>query len=206
VRCNTTASVTGNFSYRYGGGLVGMCDGTAIADCYARGPVAGNVSSVCIGGLAGFASGSVSNSYASGQVTSGPSSTLIGGLLGAKASDATVESSFWDINASSQTASAAGSGLTTSQMKTASTFAAWDMTGTWAICQGTNYPRLRWQVDSMDWVCPDGVGFEELAWLADRWLSDTCAPANSYCQAADTDHSGKVNFADFAALASGWIQ
>ncbi|MHC4742864.1 MAG: hypothetical protein ACYS8Z_13190 [Planctomycetota bacterium] len=32
-----------------------------------------------------------------------------------------------------------------------------------------NYPRLVWQIPEADWVCPDGVGFEDFGEVADLW-------------------------------------
>jgi len=66
-----------------------------------------------------------------------------------------VTSSFWDIQTSGQTISAGGTGKTTAEMKTRSTFtdAGWDFVGEtengtediWWILEGKDYPHLWWE-------------------------------------------------------------
>ena len=80
----------------------------------------------------------------------------MGGLLGRGASDMVAEC-FWDTQTSSQIESGGGTGLTTAEMQTASTFldAGWDFideteNGTddiWWILEGQNYPRLWWELE-----------------------------------------------------------
>ena len=38
-----------------------------------------------------------------------------------------------------------GLALTAVQMKQQASFADWDFDETWAICEGKDYPRLRWE-------------------------------------------------------------
>jgi len=91
--------------------------------------------------------------------------------------------------------------------------AGWDFAGEmangtddiWTLCEGTNYPRLSWQVPASDWVCPDGVGLEDLDFLTQRWLAENCTESNG-CDGADLDHSGRVNLADYAIFASTWLK
>ncbi len=131
------------------GGLVGalfMC--STISNSYAFGSVS---SSSEAGGLIGHTFDStVSNSYAFGSVSS---SSEAGGLIG-HTFDSTVSNSFWDIQTSNQTTSAGGTGLTTSQMQTLSTYldAGWDFqtetdNGTddiWTFV-ANDYPHLAWE-------------------------------------------------------------
>lgn len=67
-----------------------------------------------------------------------------------------VNASFWDTQTSFQTYSSGGSGITTSKMKTRSTFtnAGWDFVGEsangtadiWKMnADGLDYPRLSWE-------------------------------------------------------------
>ena len=58
-------------------------------------------------------------------------------------SSGTVAYSYWDVQASGITASAAGMGRTTTQMKQQATFINWNFTNTWAIDEGKSYPYLR---------------------------------------------------------------
>jgi len=69
---------------------------------------------------------------------------------------ATVLNSFWDTTTSGRDASDGGTGLTTAQMQTATTFlnAGWDFVGEtkngtadiWWINEGKDYPRLWWEL------------------------------------------------------------
>ncbi|MDI6751222.1 MAG: YDG domain-containing protein [Rhodocyclaceae bacterium] len=149
-----TGDVTGSGSYV--GGLVGQnysggvsLDST-ISNSYATGSVAGGSS---VGGLVGRnysmdgSNSIISNSYATGSVSG---SSSVGGLVGWNYNDATVESSFWNTETSGQMTSAGGTGKTTAEMKTLSTFSGWNIddaggTGTvWRIYDGDSYPLLRW--------------------------------------------------------------
>ena len=79
--------------------------------------------------------------------------TQTGGLVGRNTGYGSA--SFWDMETSGQRTSAAGTGKTTAQMRTATTFlsAGWDFeTETkngkddiWWIREGQDYPRLWWQ-------------------------------------------------------------
>ena len=163
--CYSTGTVTGTSNYV--GGLVGLVRITStISNSYSTGTVTGNN---IVGGLAGYlfdATASVINSYSTGTVTGNES--FVGGLVGRVRLDPTVSNSFWDTQTSGQSSSADGTGKTTEEMKTASTFyaASWDFeedgngndngtnggasgNGTnnyWDMDQdGNNYPVLSWQ-------------------------------------------------------------
>jgi len=66
-----------------------------------------------------------------------------------------VTACFWDIQTSGQATSVGGTGKTTAEMQTASTFleAGWDFVGEtengtediWWINEGKDYPRLWWE-------------------------------------------------------------
>ena len=163
--CYSTGSVTGTGSYV--GGLAGLAqDNSTISNCYSTGTVTGNN---YVGGLAGYifdATASVINCYSTGTVTGNDS--YVGGFVGRVRFNPTVSNSFWDTQTSGHGSSADGTGKTTAQMKTASTFyaASWDFeedgngndngtnggasgNGTnnyWDMNQdGNNYPVLSWQ-------------------------------------------------------------
>jgi len=141
-KCFATGTVTGRKSV---GGLIGSITGddTQVVDCYARGAVIGEWR---VGGLIGqlaWNAVSVDNCYSTGAV----SGTIdVGGLIGENGAGAPVTDSFWDIETSGQAASDGGTGKTTAQMKTESTFtdAGWDFATIWTICGGVNndYPCL----------------------------------------------------------------
>ena len=68
---------------------------------------------------------------------------LAGGLV--ESNSGTVTNSFWDVNSSGEPISAAGIGLTTTEMQTMSTFtdAGWDFIEIWDIGENQTYPFLR---------------------------------------------------------------
>jgi len=191
----------GTVSSSYGvGGLAGDNGGT-ISNCYATGLVSGRYNATNVGGLAGYNASSISSCYATGMVSG---SENAGGLVGRN--DGSVSISFWDIETSGRLSSAGGEGKTTAEMKTLSTFtlAGWDFVDIWSICEGTNYPRLLWQIPLGDFVCPDGVSIEDLDYFVQRWLLGDCASSNN-CGGADINGSGAVDFADFAMFAENWL-
>ncbi|MFW5795549.1 MAG: hypothetical protein ACOCV1_08720 [Bacillota bacterium] len=110
-----------------------------IYNSYTEGLVKGNSRT---GGLIGDNNDSyIYNSYSTATVTG---NTNVGGLLGYYYFGA-VKNSFWDKEISGVTSSAKGTGLTTSEMKTAQTFidAGWD-TDIWELKDG-QYPKLKWE-------------------------------------------------------------
>jgi len=194
ANCYSTASVTGAW---WVGGLVGgnMGDGL-ITNSYSIGSVSGGID---VGGLAGGnIRGYITNSYSTVSVTG---ASGVGGLVGhnhegtitACYSTGSVSGtvgpvgglvgfvrygeiiySFWDTETSGLSESAGGTPKTTAEMKTKSTFteAGWDFVNIWDICEGTNYPRLRWQILEADFLCPYGVDFVDFAVLASAWQTE----------------------------------
>jgi len=144
---------TGNVTGMVGvGGLVGANAAGDISDSYSAGNVTGDMG---VGGLVGTngKGSTLSNSYSSGSVTGHED---IGGLVGADSG--IVSNSFWDIEISGQSTSAAGMGKTTAEMKNITTFsgAGWNIIAvanpgtrnlayTWNIVDGETYPFLSWQ-------------------------------------------------------------
>ena len=152
ANCFSTDNATGDSSI---GGLVGwQMFGAEIIDCYATGNITGNK---YVGGLVGsnlrreYGISTITNCYSVGRVTG---SEYIGGLVGFNLGSA--EFSFWDLETSIQSSSAAGVGKTTVEMQMASTFleAGWDFldeaaNGTddiWWIDEGKDYPKLWWEL------------------------------------------------------------
>ena len=134
------------------GGLVGSMQYSSIVEnCYASGNTLGSVYTA--GGLVGtlFEDGTIRNSYSYGQVSN---SIAAGGLIGRIGEKASILNSFWDVEASSLTESAAGDGLTTAEMNDFQSFISvgWDFKGTgksdiWNIGNDRNngYPYFNWQ-------------------------------------------------------------
>jgi len=126
------------------GGLAG-CSMGILRNSYATANVRGN--GIKVGGLVG-SNGSIyvpnagtrviENCYASGSVSG---ATDVGGLAGYNASG-TINTSYWNTETSGQSTSAGGTGLTTAQMKTQSSFTGFDFPGTWIILEGVTFPLL----------------------------------------------------------------
>jgi hypothetical protein len=137
-KCYSTGSVTGKGSV---GSLVGVNEEGTITTCYSTGSVAGYKE---VGGLVGFnTNGAVFNCYSTGSVSG---SNIVGGLMGYNESG-NVTNSFWDIETSGQSESAAGEGKTTAEMQDVNTFmdAGWDFENVWWFFEEQDYPRLLWE-------------------------------------------------------------
>jgi hypothetical protein len=149
IGCYSDAAVFGSGIYSSGiGGLVGDAVSSTIINCFAAGSANG---SSAVGGLIGANSNvSMLINCCSNSIVSGTGSHR-GGLVGWSDEYTTAINCFWDMEASGQATSAAGTGKTTAQMQTLATFteAGWDFTGQsadglhdfWQMTPG-DYPRL----------------------------------------------------------------
>jgi hypothetical protein len=203
TECYSTGSVTG---YHGSGGLCGYDFGIdsskgSITNCYSTGNVSGYDR---IGGLCGSINdGSITNCYSTGTV-SGSSSA--GGLVGYSYSS-TANNSFWDVNTSGQPTSDGGTGKTTAQMKTQSTFtsAGWDFDVDWFI-QTDEYPILTWQISPVDIYTDGKNNFRDFAILARFWMRNDCRGYNDYCDGADLNFDHSVDIYDLKKFMSYWLQ
>jgi len=131
----STGNVTG---FDYLGGLVGKNNnGSTISNSYSTGNVTGED---YVGGLVGDNyNGNISNSYSTGNVSG---YEYVGGLLGLNYG--TVSNSYWDTEATGQSSSDGGNGLTTSEMQGSSAKGNmnFDVTSTWSTVTG-DYPELQ---------------------------------------------------------------
>ncbi len=91
-------------------------------------------------------------------------------------------------------------------MQMATTFfdAEWDFNDIWAICEGTNYPRLQWQILPADFLCPDGVDFIDYSFFSSHWLMTDCNDVND-CNSTDLDFSGSVDTNDLDIFTTYWL-
>jgi len=213
--CFSAGNVDGNNCV---GGLVGMdYEYASITNCYSTASVQGNI---MVAGLVGKNLGAIIKCYSTGSVSG---DTYVGGLVGINEGYVlrcepeacwdewhygTVIDSFWDIQTSSEPNSAGGTPKTTAEMKTKSTFtgAGWDFVNIWDICEGTNYPRLRWQIPAGDFLCPYGVDFVDFAVLASAWQSEPNEP--NWLPGCDIAQP-KDNFIDELDLANfceNWLE
>ncbi len=123
------------------GGLVGQLTGGKLTNVYATGSVNGANN---VGGLVGHAAADIQFSYSKGAVSA---TGNVGGLVGSVPTSGIVPAitaGFWDTQTSGQSSSAAGTGKTTTEMKTPATFTAdgWDTDRVWNL-QSNSYPAFR---------------------------------------------------------------
>ncbi len=142
-RCYATGNASGNNSVA---GFVGDYRDTnsLIENCYAKGNLTG-----VTGIISGFCAWKndtnceIKKSYSTGT----PSGTGSGyNLIGFNQRNGTgISDCYWDTTTSGTTISDGGTGKTTSQMKTESTFTNWDFTDTWVMDSNLNsgYPHLQ---------------------------------------------------------------
>jgi hypothetical protein len=204
----STASVSGDNEV---GGLVGTLLLATVTDSYAGGTVSGV--SDQIGGFAGNNHRSEAINCYSCSTVSGPNNT--GAFMGTS-NMGNYTACFWDSTVCDPLPGI-GSGAepnvvgeSTTNMQTAATFtgAGWDfVTPVWEICEGTNYPKLSWQVPYLgDFRCPDGVDWGDFSAFAEHWGRNDCGPVNDYCDRTDTDLDGDVDWRDFRNLAQHWLE
>lgn len=141
--CFATGTITGA---NYIGGLTGLNQGTSLNNDYFIGSV--SASGTIAGGLVGWNKAAINNSYASAVITGSTTGALVGNEQG------TTNNSFYD---SEVATGGSGTGKTTTEMKTQTTFAdaGWDFIGEsangtneiWALSSEVNsgYPCFSWQ-------------------------------------------------------------
>ena len=139
----TTGTVKGSYNV---GGLIGYAVGYSssnkfkITNAYSTADVTATATSTNLysGGLIGYVQDvNITNTYAIGKVTG---STYAKGLVG-NASSSTATNSYYDKETTERTTSALGTGKTTEEMQTPSTYENWD-TSIWNIVQGA-YPSFK---------------------------------------------------------------
>lgn len=136
--CYATGSITGGARL---GGFVGDIDGSGTyRNCYSKGAV--TASTPIIASAGGFVryndGGTIENCYSTGAV----SALSVGGFC--ENNGGTITDCFWDTQTSGTIISDGGTGKTTAQMKTRSTFSVWDFSSIWSITTYCNngYPCL----------------------------------------------------------------
>lgn len=121
------------------GGLIGSAYGGYTNDSYTQVNVNGGT---YVGGFIGHSGASYSNAelyrcYSTGIVTG---SDRVGGFVGYY-DNTVLQNAYWDIETSGVSTSAEGTGKTTSEMQTQSTYTNWDFTSNWGMDEG--YPYLQ---------------------------------------------------------------
>ena len=119
------------------GGLVGRNHGS-IMDCYADGYIRGNR----VGGLVQSNGGSIANCYATATVLG----VLPAGGLVAEDKEGIISSSYFlGESDGGGPDNGLGVALTDAAMRQQTSFVGWDFDDVWTICEGVDYPRLRWE-------------------------------------------------------------
>lgn len=141
-RCFSKGSIisSGNTT----GGLVGsLSNYSLIENSYSHASVQSGGDFV--GGFCGMSNwyAQINTSYSTGAVSG--MGDDVGGFMGRQAYQSTTTTSFWDLETSGVAYSAAGSGLSTQQMKQQATFTFWDFNLIWNIQEGRTYPYFAWQ-------------------------------------------------------------
>jgi len=135
-KCYSIGGVQGR---SYVGGFIGDFSLGEISNCYSRGSATGNGGNSDASGFVDINSATINNCYSTGNVTG----TRIAGFN--RSNSGTVNNSFWDTQTSGTSSSSTGTGKTTTEMKTQSTFldAGWS-SSIWYMDAGVNdgYPNL----------------------------------------------------------------
>lgn len=137
--------------------MVGYSNGDLVGS-YSRGSVSGMG---YVGGLAGSNEGTIENCYSAAFVA-GHAQDTTGGLAGRTYHTPPVSRGrpvppvtsiplitdcyFLGLDDNGGPDNGLGTPLTEAQMKQQASFAGWDFEDTWTICEGVDYPRLRWEV------------------------------------------------------------
>ena len=200
--CYATGAVIGYESCLYLGGLCGRNDAGEITNCYATGVVEGILYSGYLGGLCGrnISGSTISNCYSIGQVVG--FGTYYGGLCGRNT--ATISNCFWDTQTSGDKYSSGGTGKTTAQMQTGSTFtdapASWDFADTWWINDGRDYPKLAWQpfgdLDGDNWVNMYDFAVMLMSWQA----IEGDVSFNSVCELSGDNVIDEADLSELAGM------
>ncbi len=198
------ATVTGGEASHCVGGLLGSCVGVAVRNCYATGTVSGFR---MLGGFAGrVQTGSeIVHCHAAGRVLRGDGPWGQGGFVGrVDRSDVHVVGCFWDAEASQASTSAAGVGLTATEMQDARVFrrAGWDLAGDpadgtadlWLVSQEGRHPVLASFTDPCQPHVLEGAGNSsdpyQIATAEDLGAMGQYSRAAWYRLTADIDLAG----------------
>jgi hypothetical protein len=140
--CYVTGSINAS-SQGATGGIVGYNQGSGvIQNCYSHVNITNGIYSA---GFVCYDIGIVTNCYSTGSISGT-------GSNGFSYTEGTGTNCFWDTETSGKSTSVGGTGKTTAEMKTLSTFTNWDIVSkaswvneAWYIDATVDYPRLGWE-------------------------------------------------------------
>ncbi len=187
--CCSTGQISGT---KYVGGLIGDHRRSETLDCYSTSNIDDAVDYV--GGLIGYSRESTTRRCYSAGAVSGRSS-YVGGLVGRHYLGYAQES-FWDLEASGQSSSATGTGLTMAEMRDRQTYldAGWDFTEEttnggddhWRMSPINGYPMLVSQGELTARLATDDFESGDLSTLG--WISYGGPGWHVVSDAAHTGH------------------
>ncbi len=152
-RCYATGRLSAGPRSLALGGLIGRNSGP-VTDCYARTDLSCGEKSSRLGGLVGNNGGTLKHSYATGAVVTPDPNGTCGGLLGTPEKTVFIgmitSCYFRALPEGGGPNNGLGTALTDTRMKQQGSFAGWDFKNTWMICEGKDYPRLRWEKITCD--------------------------------------------------------
>jgi hypothetical protein len=146
TRCYATGRLSaGRRSFALGG-LIGR-NYSIVTDCYAKVDLSCGLKSGRLGGLLGENHGDAAHAYSAGAIVTPDPNMTCGGLTGTTGGTLTVNNCYFLALSHSGGGPDNGLGvpLTDTRMKQQASFANWDFKNTWSICEGKDYPRLRWE-------------------------------------------------------------
>ena len=190
VACYTTGKVAGGDRV---GGLLGYNSRGTISSSYSTAYVSGRTR---VGGLVGYRGGdAITDTYSTGRVVrSSGTDTRFGGLIGAAVPQSAnnVSNSYWDTSTSGQSTSAGGTGKTTRQLQTVTSYtgiyANWNanldgVTGNdnpWTFGNKMQYPMLDYKNMSTTPQNSQAMG------IADNWNAPIVGERVAVCVTSAT--------------------
>lgn len=146
ISCYVTGAVSAGPDCLAVGAVAGSNRQGVIADSYTTATVSALGSQTRTGGLVGFNhTGTISGCYAASQVTNGEAGQYVGPLAGKSMQFSLVASCYFLASSAGGPNNILGTPLTDDEMKQQASFADWDFTKTWTLCEGQTYPHLIWE-------------------------------------------------------------
>ena len=230
--CYSTGAVSGSSNSQYVGGLVG-CSSGSISNCYSTGAVNVSSNSYCVGGLLGFhdtgivsncystgsvtvgsnswrvgglagggGGGSISNCYSTGAVNSDSNSQGVGGLIGVSGDNISNCYSTGAVNSGSNSQDVGGL-MGWNDGSISSSF--WDTQTSGQISSDGGEGKTTAEMKSLSTFTSTGWNFVDVWGIGNGQTYPYLKPLTGF-NPADINYSGTVDFADFAILASHWLE
>ncbi|MBN2020398.1 MAG: hypothetical protein JW749_09250 [Sedimentisphaerales bacterium] len=186
--CFATGSVTGYFAV---GGLMGNNDGT-LTDCFATGSVSGN-DNAYVGGLVGYNDGTLTDCFATGSVTGNYN---VGGLVGTNGGTLTACYATGSVSGTTDV------GGLVAENNGSLTDCFWDIQTSGLTYSSGGTGKTTAEMKTLCTFTSAGWNFVEIWGIGENQTYPYLRPG----PAGDLNYDKKVDFADFAILASHWLE